>query len=239
MEMERLQAILGRALGGKRQVAFIAGEAGVGKTALVNAFVEQVSDSSVLIARGQCVEYRGSGEPYMPLLDAFARVARGPSGGSLLPILRSEAPSWMAQMPSVMSGEEITVLRPEAGTGGRMLRELGMMVDRLTAETPLLLLLEDLHWSDYATLDAIDFLAKRTGPSRLLVIGTWRPSDVKAIRHPVYALSQELRVRGQCEVISLPLLEKREIDAYLRVRFDDPSIGARLAPILHSRTAGN
>ena len=97
-----------------------------------------------------------------------------------------------------------------SGAGGeRVLHELGVLLERLTAERPLIVLIEDLHGSDYATLDAIRFLARQTAPARVLILGTWRPSDVKAARHPVYALTQELRVRRQCAVISLPELDGR------------------------------
>ena len=240
-ELERLAEALRLALGGTRQIVFVTGEAGAGKTTLVDTFLDQAPPASpVLVARGQCVEYRGSGEPYMPLLDAMTRLSRGAGGGKVVPILRSEAPSWLVQMPSIATDEEMAILRSRTGSAGeRMPRELGMMIDRLTTDTPLILVLEDLHWSDYATLDAIDILARQDQPSRLLIIGTWRPSDVKAARHPIYALTQELRVRGRCEVIPLPLLGSDELERYLELRFGTSSFIRGLAPILHARTAGN
>jgi len=240
-ELDRLGDILGRAASGTRQIAFVTGDAGAGKTTLIDTFLAGLpSEKPVLVARGQCVEYRGSAEPYMPLLDAFARLCGGSHRDRLIPLLKSVAPSWIVQMPSVASDAELDAIRARSGASGeRMLRELGLMLDRLTAETPLVLVLEDLHWSDYATLDAIDLLAKQTEPARLMIVGTWRPSDVKAARHPVYALSQELRVRGRCDVIQLGSLGVEELDAYLEARFGDASFHATLAPILHSRTAGN
>jgi DNA-binding winged helix-turn-helix (wHTH) protein/tetratricopeptide (TPR) repeat protein len=240
-ELDRLVHAFRLALDGARQVVFVTGEAGAGKTTLVDAFLaDRAQDSPVLLARGQCVEYRGSGEPYMPLLDAFARLASLPDSNRLVALLRAEAPSWLVQMPSVVSDEEIASLRTRSGASGeRMLRELGMLVDRLTVDQPLVLVLEDLHWSDYATLDAIDVLARRSPAGRLLVVGTWRPSDVKAARHPVYALTQELRARKQCTEIRLPFFDAADLDSYLRLRFGDSAFNDRLAPVLLARTAGN
>lgn len=240
-ELERLESALERALADTRQVVFVTGEAGAGKTTLVDAFLSRsISDRSVLLARGQCVEFRGSGEPYMPLLDALARLASLPDSAWIVDLLRRKAPSWLVQMPSVITEEEIALLRARSGASGdRMLRELGMLVEHLVSDRPLVLVLEDLHWSDFATLDAIDVLARQRPEGRLMIVGTWRPSDVKAARHPIYALSQELRARGQCAVIPLALLDETELDAYLRIRLGDSDCARRVAPLLHARTGGN
>ncbi|MCM2314904.1 MAG: AAA family ATPase [Thermoanaerobaculia bacterium] len=240
-ELDRLVDSLRRALKGSRQIVFVTAEAGVGKTTLVEAFLSDTAAvPDLLVARGQCVEHRGSGEPYMPLLDAFARLADLRESSLLVECLKTDAPSWVVQMPSLVSDGEVAELRARSGASGeRMLRELGMLVDRLTASHPMIVLLEDLHWSDYATLDAIDALARQSAPARLLIVGTWRPSDVKAARHPVYALTQELRVRGQCEVVALPEFDREELVSYLAMRFGGARFGESLAPILHARTGGN
>ena len=81
--------------------------------------------------------------------------------------------------------------------------------------TPVLLVLEDLHWSDYSTLDLLGMLARRQEPARLLVVGSYRSVDVIVAGHPLRALIQELRVRGQCEDIALALLREPHVAAYL------------------------
>ena len=72
--------------------------------------------------------------------------------------------------------------RAQGATRERMLRELVEALDALTRESPLVLLLEDLHWSDSATVDLLAMLARRREPARLLVIGTYRPADVRPAR---------------------------------------------------------
>jgi DNA-binding winged helix-turn-helix (wHTH) protein/tetratricopeptide (TPR) repeat protein len=238
-ELARLHQALARACDRDRQVVFVTGEAGAGKTTLVERFLGDGQALPMFVARGQCVEHRGSGEPYMPLLDALGRLCRGAHGPRIIELLRRDAPSWLLQLPWLLSDEDASLLAARSSSGERMLRELVMLIERMTEELPLVLVLEDLHWSDSATLEAIDLVARHTHPARLLIIGTFRPYDGKAGRHPVLAAAQELRARGQCELIELPLLDVPEIDDYLRARLPGADFVCDLAALLHERTSGN
>jgi predicted ATPase len=84
-----------------------------------------------------------------------------------------------------------------------MLRELAEALEVLTATIPLVLVLEDLHWSDYSTLDLLALLGQRRGPARLLLLGTYRPADVIVSGHPLRAIKQELQVHRRCEELPL------------------------------------
>ena len=102
-ELATMRRCLERALQGERQVVFVTGEAGIGKTTLVNEFVDQTAaahDASV--ARGQCLEHYGAGEAYLPVLDAVSRFARAPGGDWVTPHLRKHAPAWLAELPSLI-----------------------------------------------------------------------------------------------------------------------------------------
>ena len=163
------------ALQGTRQVGFITGEAGVGKTALVDAFVAQVAaEGAVWIGHGQCIEQYGAGEAYLPVLEALGRLCRGPHGAQVLAWLRQYAPSWLAQMPAVLPVAERDAFLRLAGdtTQARMLRELAEALESLTQAQPLLLVFEDLHWSDASTLEWLAYVARRRDPARLLVLAT-------------------------------------------------------------------
>ena len=88
-------------------------------------------------------------------------------------LLRQQAPTWLVQMPWLLTEADRQQWRYElqGTTRERMLREFAEVLETLTAETPLLLVLEDLHWSDYATLDLLALLARRQTPARLLMLG--------------------------------------------------------------------
>lgn len=238
-ELVRLERSLALACEGKRQIVFVAGEAGAGKSTVVETFLARHTGTPMLVARGQCVEHRGTGEPYMPLLDALGRLCRGTHAARMAELLRREAPSWLLQLPWLLSDEEASTLAARSCSGDRMLRELGMLVERMAEEMPVVLVLEDLHWSDSATIEAVELLARHAHPARLVIIGTFRLSDVKASRHPVLTAAQELRARGQCELIELPLLALREIEDYLSARWPGADFIRDLAPVLRDRTSGN
>jgi predicted ATPase len=178
---------------------FIAGEAGIGKTTLVDAFAAQVAPAeAVWFGRGQCIEQYGAGEAYLPLLGALGQLGRGPDGVRLVDLLHQQAPSWLLQMPALLPTTEYEELqrRSSGSTRERMLRELAEAMETLTSERPLVLLLEDLHWSDYATLDWLALVARRRAEARLLVLGTYRPADAIARAHPIRPLTQELQRHG-------------------------------------------
>jgi predicted ATPase len=241
-ELARLHQWFAAAAGGVRRVGFIIGEAGIGKTTLVNAFVEQVgSEEDLWIGHGQCIDQYGAGEAYLPLLEALGRICRGPEGEHLLSFLRQHAPSWLVQMPALQSEtERVALQRVESGTTqARMLRELAEAVEQITAERPLLLVLEDLHWSDASTLAWLSYVARRREAARLLVLVTYRPVEAILAAHPLRTLTHELRGRGQCEELLLDYLSEDAVTAYLSMRCPGREIPAGLAQMLHQRTDGN
>jgi predicted ATPase len=213
-EIARLEGWLEQAHRGVRQVVFVTGEPGIGKTTLVNAFLAGVTSGvPVWLARGQCIAHYGAGEAYLPVLDALGRLCREPGSTPLLTGLGQHAPTWLMQMPALLGVAELDALRRQVTDASRerMLRELAEAVEALTVERPLILVLEDLHWSDYATLDLLSWLAQRQEPARLLVLGTYRSVDVIVRGHPLQAVKQELMRHRQCAELSLELLTGAEV----------------------------
>ena len=242
-ELTQLRDWFARVLNGERRVVFVAGEAGIGKTMFVRSFLDSLEkDSAVRIGRGQCVEQYGAGEPYMPMLEVLTQLGRGAEGPHLLALLHRLAPAWLAQLPALLTAEERARIQGETHglTQQRMLREMAETLAALTADAPLVLLLEDLHWSDASTLDLIAAIARRTEPARLMVIGTHRPVEMLAMDHPLRALKQELELHRQCEELRLKRLSEGAVAAYLRQRFaNDASQYSRLAPAIYQRSEGN
>ncbi len=237
-----LRGWLDRASDGDRQVVFISGEPGIGKTTLVEDFLEtEAADRGCWAATGHCLEHFGAGEPYLPVLQALQRLCTEPRRERLLAVLRRYAPTWLQQMPALQSAQDRTALERETlgATPERMLREMGEALEALSAESPLVLVLEDLHWSDYATLDLITLLARRPEPARLLLIGTYRPADARWSEHPLHHVRRELESRRQCRRLRLTELGEDAIAEYLSRRFAGAERIAGLATAIHRYTDGN
>jgi len=214
----------------------IGGEAGVGKTTLINRSVSALVSGGVRIAFGQCVEQSGGGEPFLPVLDALAALARGPEGAAWREALARVAPSWLAGLPWLHEAQG----RSESPNVLRMPREFGALLDATTQTSPLVLVLEDLHWADHATVDLIGYLARRRGSARAALVGSFRPIDAALNDHPVQALRFDLRARGLCREVLLEPFSEKEVGEFLRQRLTAGQIerGAELARALNAHTEG-
>jgi len=240
-EWDALHSALATARTGVRQLLFVTGEARLGKTALVEAFLTALEASGPLwIRRGQCLDQHGAGEAYLPGLEALGRVCRGPRGQEVIALLAQQAPTRLGQMPGLVRTADLEAVprRIAGATRDRMLRELAEALERLTARQPPLLALEDLHWSDPSTLDVLAMLARRREPARLLLLGTYRPPDALQQGHPLSTVYHELQRHGQCTELPLPLLPEVAVVAFLARRFPDAHLPAGLARLVHQRTEG-
>jgi predicted ATPase len=296
-ELAKLHGWLEKALRGERQVVFVTGEPGIGKTSVVQAFLagirqrgtdneEQTTTDrqgatgngqrkstdlfqpmpdarspvpGVWLGWGQCIGHYGVGEPYLPVLEALGRLCRGTGGDCLIALLNHHAPTWLVQMPALLGAPELEVLqrKTQGATRERMLRELAEALEAITAEHPLILVLEDLHWSDPSTLDLLSVVARRTEAARLLVIGAYRPVDVIMREHPLKTVKAELQLHQHCQELALEPLSEAQVAEYLVRRWEELSRDCEgveqeplayacssdsldvLARLIHQRTEGN
>ena len=234
--LSRLHRAWDAACNGTRSVVWVAGEPGIGKTMLIEHFVASLGD--IACARGQCVEHYGTGEPYLPVLEALGRLCR--TNDEVPALLRAVAPTWLLQLPWLSSAEERDGLRRElAGVSPyRMLREMGELIDRYTEARPLLLVTEDLHWSDRSTIQLIDYIARRRGSARLMWLSTFRTAEVVALDHPLNPVRQELRLHGLCEEIALDPFTEAEVADYVAERSPALAGDEAFVRALHERTDG-
>lgn len=233
----RLDAAWQRAADGQRAIVWVAGEPGIGKTTVIEQLVARVGPGAAC-ARGQCVEHHGPGEPYLPVLDALAEWCR--QDPALPALMRSVAPTWLLQLPWLGSADDRDALRRElAGVGAeRMLREMGELLDRYSEQRALLLVTEDLHWSDRATIQLIDHVARRRGRARLMWLATFRVAEVVALDHPLNPLRRELRLHRLCEELLLDSFSESEVAAYLAQRSAALAQDEAFVRALHERTDG-
>jgi tetratricopeptide (TPR) repeat protein len=226
-EIARLHEFLALARNAGRQVVFVTGEAGIGKTALVERFLDEVRSGRLArVAHARCVELYGAREAYLPIIELLGDLCADTAGKKVREALERFAPSWLLQLPELVDARRFAAAKRRVPNPSRerMLRELAAFVEASTHDEPVVLVLEDLHWSDASTVDALAYLAQRTAPARLLVIGSYRPISLVLNEHPLKAIKQSLHARGLCTDLSLERLADREVQAWLARRLPDVAV---------------
>lgn len=183
-ELGELAAWRSAATAGDRVVGFVAGEAGAGKTTLVREFVARLLPERQVLGEGRCAtpssEASGPALPFQPFLDAISAICRGPGGASFREILWRTAPTWLLQLPELIEPAAVERLRRRAvdRSIGRMMREAAAAFDAMSAVAPVVIVIEDLHAGDDATVELVAHLADRASRARLLLIATYRGEEV-------------------------------------------------------------
>ena len=239
-ELTALDRTLRQVQQGQRRVMFLAGETGIGKTALMEHFVAEVArQGKAQIARGQCVEQYGACEAYLPWLDALSHLSTAYGQARLAAILRRYARMWLAQLPWLIGANEHRQLQSElaGATRARMMRELAEALEALSTDCPVVVILEDLHWSDPSSIALLAYLARRRGSGALLLLGTYRSDELHHTSHPLGDVKQELILHGVAEELRLGFLTVEAVSEYMRLRL--PGAPDDLAVRLHQRTDGS
>lgn len=241
-ELAVLRERFARALAGERQLVFIEGEAGLGKTSLIHVFLDEVrTQKRARIGIGQCFEPGGTGEAYMPVLDSLAGLCRDSGTEETVACLADKAPAWLVQMPWLVGAVAFEQLqrRVIGASRERMLREFVAASDALCVSSPLILVFEDLHWSDPSTVGLLSWLARRNEPIRLLVLCSYRPGDVNENNRALVGMVQNLRIRALALVIALSFLDPTAVPPFLKNRFPGCPFPEDITARLHHRTGGN
>jgi DNA-binding winged helix-turn-helix (wHTH) protein len=239
-EMERLLGALDLAAGSQRQVAFVTGDAGIGKTALCEAFLRVAATRHAMRATwAQCMRLAGPSEPYYPLLDLLTRLARSTDDDLVSATLARHAPSWLPHLPA-LSDEPSRAFAAgtHVATAARMLREVVTALETLAEDTPLVLWIEDLQWADPATIDVLTSLGQRRDPAKLLLLATNRPSDSGVGSAPLRRAHVDLMARPHAVELRLQPLAREDVTRYLDLQLG-VDVSRQSSPVLYRLTSGN
>ncbi|AKH86870.1 hypothetical protein AA958_18500 [Streptomyces sp. CNQ-509] len=233
-QLNALRSALRQADAGESQVRLVGGEAGIGKTRLVQELQRDAQLSGAVVAVGACLDQGAAGLPFAP----FVAVLRA--------LHREIGPALTAHTAG-MEGD-LARLLPELGEAGpegrtRLFEATVRLLERLGADRTVVVVLEDLHWADRSTRELLSYLIRALPPARLLVLATFR-SDAVHRRHPLRAFLGELdRLRGVVQHVDLGPLGRDEVLAQLAgIRGDAAPASASAAAAaseVYRRSEGN
>jgi DNA-binding CsgD family transcriptional regulator/tetratricopeptide (TPR) repeat protein len=240
-ESARLAEARDRAAAGTPTVVVVGGEAGVGKSRLVDELVVDARAVGATVLAGGCVELGGEGLPFAPIVEALRMLARGPAGPELATAVPEPARAELARLLPELG-------RPPAGgpeqpwldlgsAQGRLFELLLGLLQRLADQRLTVLVVEDLHWADRSTRDLLAFLVRNLHHGRLLLVLTFR-SDELHRRHPLRPLLAALERDRRVERLELGRFDRGEVAAQLTGILGAPP-ATRLVERIHARSGGN
>src|SRR5918999_5306113 len=232
LELAQLEAALADAADGQPSLGFVVGESGVGKSRLVSELMARAAAGGARALRGDCVEL-GDGElAYAPLVTALRPLVRDAD-----PVLSALPADMLAELATLFPGlGEARERERGGGDQARVFEALLAVIEGLSREAPVLIVIEDLHWADASTRAFLRFLAATLGDERVLVVATYRPDELHR-RHPLRPLLAELE-RVRALRIDLEGLSRDELGEQLADLLGAPP-DAALVDRLYARSEGN
>jgi DNA-binding winged helix-turn-helix (wHTH) protein len=238
-ELEALRRGFDEAVGGPGRMIAVTGEPGIGKTTAVDSFLQE-TDDRCRIGRGRCSERLAGAEPHLPILEALEELTR--NDPHLTEILSETAPTWMRhivpRLPVRSHGSD-TAEQDGARTSERLMRELTTFLEATSREVPLVLVIEDLHWTDLSTVDVLVHLAARLSRLRILIIVTYRLNELALRDHPFMQARADLISRGQLDEVAVRLLTADDVREYVVSAFEGEDMPADLPALIFQKTEGN
>jgi len=243
-EMKELQHRLNAAVGGECQFVVVGGEAGIGKTRLLDELEGLARARDIRVLHGRFVEQDRS-FPYQGFCEViqeyFQRRESGSSAAEL-PDFSDVAPELGTLFPMLAEISEIRAAAQVAETPSsddrtRIFEVLARTITRAGAGRPLVLLLEDLHDAD-VSVEALQYIVRRLGPTPTLVIGTYRTTDIDR-RHPLTAMIDTFRGDRRFASVTLEPLTRSEHRRFLETLVGGTVVADALAQRLFDGTEGN
>jgi len=231
VELAALEEALAEAAAGRQMTVLVPGEAGVGKSRLVDEFAERAVAGGARVLVGRCVALGEDGLPFAPFVAAL-RSLLAESGAEALAETAGPGREALARLLP-----EVGPVGPDSPTGrGRLFEVVATVLERVGAEQPVVLVLEDLHWADGSTRDLLRFLVRVLPGARVLVVGTYRSDEMRR-GHPLRPLLAELERVPSVERLEVPRLARAEVGSLLAAILDHDAAPEVVVDV-HRRSEG-
>ncbi len=233
-ELQRLQIALESVASGSGRLVLLGGEPGVGKTRLAQELSLLALQNGFVLAPASCYEERQT-TPFYPFrgaLDAF---------WSAVPDdLRHEASSRWPYLRLILQMDSADMGMPAQGPDDqeRLFQTVADFLKAMAERFPILLMIDDLQWADSSSLDLLAYLARTTRGSRVLLLGTYRDTEVDR-QHPFHAIALQLRRQELAEWVAVRRLEASATAALVAATVGEGAVPVRFAQQIQDRTEGN
>ena len=234
VELDLLRVALDDATAGRFRMVLVGGEAGVGKSRLVSELVEQSASSGRRVLLGSCVEGGGEGMPFAPVVDVLRTLVRGTLPADLDAVLGRARREVARLLPEVDGAAKET---SQVGSSAQLFELLLAVLVRVASSSPLLVIIEDLHWADQSTLDFIAFLTRALDDVEILLVATYR-SDEMHRSHPMRPLLATWERSRQVTRLDLSRFSPDEVREQLTGILGRPPEDA-LSRLVMDRSEGN
>ena len=236
-ELSQLEDALLAANRSDGQFVLLAGEAGIGKTRLATELTRRARKLGCTALWGSCSEAELS-LPYLPFVEAIGnelgkhdlaevRAELGPMGGELAQLF-----------PQLGDGAQPSAAGDPEQAKLRMFESVVTLLELWARERGLLLVLDDAHWADSSTRHLLDYVARRTAASRVMVLATFR-SDELDRRHPLTRMVQVWQRTGSAELVPVDAMTPEQVTEMIAAILDAEDVSAELGSLVHARSEGN
>ncbi len=193
---------------GDATAVLVGGEAGVGKSRLVQRFAQHVGEQGAHVLFGGCVELSAEGLAYAPFTAALRQLVREQGTARIAALLPEGATRDLARLLPEF-GEPSDGHDSDTGRA-RLFEQFLALLERVSEQRPTVLVIEDVHWADRSSRDLIAFLSRNLRPAQVLMLLTYRSDDLHR-QHPLRPVLAELgRVEGVLR-LELPRLSREEV----------------------------